>query len=615
MTFPLSYSSYSAQPLDERFDWFERLEWKDFAQPAQERNIRRFLQEVFDSEENNHLRLIALEWFSELALGNIIPSHAAMTFLMDVAAEEQYIQSAKLRYLFLLFGDDANVNSTLDSYLDNPDADVASEAFYRKGLIHLLYRTSQANQVVFLNELGMASELFSQAIDMAENRVDALFFLLATRCIKELLAYQSELYTDTFHQLTELLWQRQLWMEQPVSDLLEWNIYHSLKNIKSLAEHVDKQKEEWDDYQAEFAVLAKYFNDAVVIDGLSDRLKKTHQHFTSSVSERIIDHYYAINLSGCQKKIESVAAKTRTTNPILSSFLLELGVRLNAQQKKKNDEVDTSLLVKFLNSFTEATPENVINAIRQRTQAGEEETLAYANLALDYAARNRLVEKGHKTGSRPGQKVLEYIADEIIKAKLGYDKHALEIFLACLSDIISYAHRTDTLPKHFFPHLHDPSVTDERVFQDKMYEGLINNNSKAPYYNYEPIDRIAGGRVDLTYEEDGYIFPIEVKKDTQPVTWQAVTSNYLAQAQTYAGPQSEIGILVIFDISEKIGNAPKNPFRDRFELLHMPPLSPSISKHPSYVVAVIIYGNNVPPSALSTYSGLKKKKKKPGSGN
>jgi hypothetical protein len=600
LTFPLDYSWYSAQPLSEQVDWFDQLEWNNIAQLSQERNIRRFLEDVYENDASSYTRLKAIEWYSELALGRVIPTHAAMTFLLDATEQETYIQIAKLKYLFIIFGDEPEVYRELDRALDSTDAEIASEAYYRKGLVHLLYRANQVDEGTLFEQLNQAEYLFNQAANMLENRVDASFFNLVTQCLRELLAEQLEAYDATFQQMEAILWQRTLWSRKKVSDLFEWNVYHSLINIRSLATHTAREKY-WVDYKREFAILAKHFNDAVVVDSLSSKFQKTYKQFTSGVATLIINQYYTHNLSACQTKINAVAAETISSDPALSSFLLELTERIHNQQQKKNTKPDLGFAAKLNSIFPELTFKQIDYELEQRTAQGESIEIAAANLAIDYAAKANGNRTLFKTGYPTGDEVLDRLASDLKWRLQGYPKKQWEIFLTALADIVNYAYRAETLPKRFFSHLYDPTITAEAAFQDPLFTALT-SGQRAAYYRYEPADRIGGGRIDIVYQEQEVIVPIEVKKDSQIVTWESVQTNYLAQAQTYTLPYSQLGILVIFDISPKQGNAPKNDFRERFAILQLKPLARLSGNFPDFIVAAIIHGNNVSPSTYSNYS-------------
>jgi len=73
LTFPLDYALYSAQHPAEQVDWFDQLAWESIAQPTHEKSIRRFLEKVYETDESTYTKLKAVEWYSELTLGRVIP--------------------------------------------------------------------------------------------------------------------------------------------------------------------------------------------------------------------------------------------------------------------------------------------------------------------------------------------------------------------------------------------------------------------------------------------------------------------------------------------------------------------------------------------------------------
>lgn len=593
----LTYTQFSAQPLDARIDWFDELAWDSIAHPAEQQAIKRFLGAVYEQDPNQYVRQKALEWIGELALAGVLRSEFARDFLLDVASTEaRYISIGKLKYLFLLFGDDVAVYGELTAALHSDDAEVASEAYFRQGLVHLLYRTDQATEQQFFEEVAQASRCFQQAQAMVENRVDAEFFGLVARCLPALLGQRREQYGPLLTALHALLWQRQLWGWQPPTHLLEWHILHGLENLRLIGEQTANEAA-WANYHQEFTKLSKICNDIAVVDALSSSLQSSYQQFADGVANRVLRHYYVQNLSACRLKINAVLADVTDKNAALATFLRQLEGTL----EKKSVADTTDQVGQLISLFPQLEPARILREVAALREAGEDETQLLLSLTFGYLSETQVGSfVDYETGFPVADEVLQDIAQEL-QRRLALPPRERATFFRVLADVISYVYRAATQPKQFFSHLYDPSADQERTFQDHLFTALTSGN-RATYYRYEPADVIGSGRIDIVYSEDGVTFPIEIKKQDSKPDWALIQAHYLAQAQTYVHAYHQVGLLVVFDISPKKGGAPVNDFRELFAVLHLAPYYNLNNTRPDYLVVCLIPGNKVSPSAYTTYS-------------
>jgi hypothetical protein len=594
----LDYAQFSVRPVDGRIDWFDELTWDSMAVPAEQRTIKRFLSAVYEHDPNQYVRKKAVEWIGELALANVLRRDFARDFLLDVdVAQERYISICKLKYLFLLTGDDAEVYTELTSARQQPDAEVASEAYFRQGLVHLLYRTGQAAEKQFFEEVAHAERCFQQAQALAENRVDAQFFSLVANCLLAMLGQQREQYVPLLAALNTLLWQRQLWSWQPPAQLLEWHVLHGLETLRQLAEQTAAEAF-WTDYRQEFGKLNKLCNDIALVDSLSPALQQSYQQFADGVATRLIRHYYVQNLSACQVKISAVAAELDAEDAPLAAFLRELTLTL----EKKSPDPTFDQVAQLLSAFPHLGADRILRDVAALRAAGEDELQLVLTLTFRYLQeRPQGSFTDYQTGFLVGDEVLQSVAREINQALPAYPARSISTFLRLLADVISYAYRAATQPRRFFPHLYDPAVKKEETFQNHLFTTLT-AGPRATYYSYEPADKIGSGRIDIVYAENGLIFPLEVKKEDRKPDWPTIQTHYLAQAQTYVHAYHQLGLLVVFDISPKKAGAPVNDFRELFALLHLEPYYSLGGSRPDYLVVCLIPGNKVSPSDYSTYS-------------
>jgi len=594
----LDYAQFSICPVDARIDWFDDLAWDSIAVPAEQRAIKRFLSAVYEHDPNQYVRKKALEWIGELALAHVLRRDFARDFLLDVdITQERYIGICKLKYLFFLTGDDAEVYTELTNACQQPDAEVASEAYFRQGLVHLLYRTGQATESQFFEEVAHAEHCFQQAQALAENRVDAQFFSLVASCLLAMLGQQREQYAPLLTTLNTLLWQRQLWSWQPPAQLLEWHVLHGLETLRQLAEQTAAEAS-WTDYRQEFAKLSKRCNDIALVDSLSPVLQHSYQQFADGVATRLIRHYYVQNLSACQIKIAAVAAGLGEEDAALTAFLQELTLTL----EKKSVDPTINQVAQLLSAFPQLGTNRILQDVAALQAAGEDDLQVVLVLTFRYLQelpQGSFID--YETGYLVGDEVLQDLARVINQALPIYPSRSTSTFLRLLADVVSYAYRAATQPRRFFPHLYDPAVKKEEAFQNHLFTTLT-ASPRATYYSYEPADKIGSGRIDIVYTENGLVFPVEVKKEDSKPDWNTIQAHYLAQAQTYVHAYHQLGLLVVFDISPKKAGAPVNDFRELFALLHLKPYYSLEGSRPDYLVVCLIPGNKVSPSDYSTYS-------------
>ena len=337
------------------------------------------------------------------------------------------------------------------------------------------------------------------------------------------------------------------------------------------------------------------------MEGLSDNLKRTYRQFSGGLGKRILDRYYLKNLSASLAKVNALIAELDNHLLPIYTFLLDLRSVIERGVQKKS-QVESGILFKLVTAFPHLDPERIIQDIALLQSSNLPEMEIALRLFQAYRVESDNSSRiEYQTGYPKGDELLNNLARSLKHKLTNYDKREFGVFLSVLADVIHYAYEAETQPKQFFPLLYDATATKEAPFQEDIFKWL-KRGPRAVYYNYETSDLIGGGRIDIIYREQGFVFPIEIKRDYTPPTWEGISANYLAQAQTYTLPYSQLGILVIFEISEKKGHSPINDFQDRFEILHLSPLYPIAEKHPDFIIACIIPGNKTSPSGYTSYS-------------
>lgn len=596
----LSYDVFSQYSLPERIDWIDALTVEQIIDQYTPRTIKKFLSQLFERETNSYLRQRAIEYISELTLLDVIRYEYTKDFLLEEVQPtgNSFIDSIRLKYLFLLYGDDSECYQVYEEKSRQEDQELASEASYRAGLVHLLYRVNQVASSDIIVELLTAKRWFDTAQQQVENRVDARFFSLASDYLVALLSLQPDAADPLYEELTRLLWQRQIWGYAPTTELLEQRVFQSLSSLRLL---VQKTADElfWTDYKKELLFLSHHFNELLISTNLPARFINSLNAFTAHPVSTLLSQYYIHNLSACQVKIRAILADAEPSEQPLIDFLRNLLVRLEAYHEKKNDE-SISTVAALCAGFSWLDPAQIIYDVGELARKGTADVLIQAQLAMSYASQGRIDRVSFSSGYAVGDEVVELIRSRLKQYIPAYASGKLAIFTNVLTDLVRYAYQAETQPKRFFSYLYDSTITLEETFQNQLFIRLT-AGERATNYHYEESDVVGASRIDIVYREQNVVYPIEIKKTVKPPTWEDIKQNYVAQVQMYNRPYNQLGFLVIFDISSKKKGGPLNDLRSMVEVLHLTPYYSVKNSYMDYVVTILIPANKISPSDYTTY--------------
>ncbi|MEZ0542705.1 hypothetical protein [Fibrella arboris] len=596
----LSYDTFRQYPVADRIDWIDALSISQIKAQFDSRSIKRFFSQLFEQEQNDYLRQRAVEYISELTLVDVIRYDYTKDFLLEEAKPtgNSFIDITRLKYLFLLYGDDTECYQVFEQESHKQDTEIASEACYRAGLVHLLYRVNLTASSDPVAEIHQAKEWFDLAQKHSENRIDAQFFSQTSSYLLSLLSLQPSSAEDQYDKLGQLLWERQLWGHLPNIDLLEYRVFNSLSKLRAMV-HRTAQEYTWTDYKKEFLFLSTCFNELLIRDNISHRLYGPSSALAANSIDTILTRYYVHNLTACQVKINAILSGTDSADKSLTEFLTNLSVRLETYREKKKDDSLSTVAI-LCSGFSWIDPAQIVQDVNQLANEGLAEVLIQAQLAIRYVAQQGENRATTLTGYLIVDEIIRSVLNRLNQLIPSYPPKERAIFTTVLTDLIRYAYHAETQPKRFFPYLYDSTITLESVFQDGLFVRLT-AGEHAANYQYEVSDIIGGSRVDIVYEDQQVVFPIEVKKTDKFLDWDSVSQNYVAQVQMYIRPYHKLGFLIIYDISSKQQTSPLNDIRSLVQILHLSPLYPIKEKHPDYVIAIIIPANKISPSGYTTY--------------
>lgn len=506
--------------------------------------------------------------------------------------------ATRLKYLFLLFGDDEDVYQEITKEGANPDLDIAAEACLRQGLIHLLYRSSSQDDMVLIRELDEAGKLFTKASNLVENRIDAQFFGYVTQYLTALLATNFLAAENAFSALSATLWQRQVWGWLPEAELIEGTIFRALTNLRIIIEHtVAEQK--WYDVKKELTFLCKRVNDLIALDSLTPQFTPAYQQFAGGAVDTLLNRYYEQNLSASILRIDSMQGELSEEESDLSDFLTNLRERLQRQQQKKKDSLVEPIAELHL-LFPHIGLDELTSDFQKLVDEGINPDKAIIRLTHRLIIDHRASQTDFLTGYSIGDQVLHQLASRLYQLIPDYAPRRMSAFLEILADIVRYAYQSIVEDRASFSILYDSKVTDERSFHSHLLMRL-KAGGRATYYVSEDSNAIGGGRIDIVYRNGDLVYPIEIKKTLTKPTWETIQDDYLGQAQTYVHPYNQLGLLITFDLSPKEDEGPVNNFKDLFQILHMQSYYSISERNPDFIVAVLIPGNKISPSQYTRY--------------
>ncbi len=258
---------------------------------------------------------------------------------------------------------------------------------------------------------------------------------------------------------------------------------------------------------------------------------------------------------------------------------------------------DYELFTKFHSAF----PETNAGYLKERLDGIKpDNTAQIVDLFVQITSeqvRNRGVQIS--TGIPTGDEILTCLVDEVKKLLPNYIEGKFIEAMFILRDVINYIINASRGSKDQFGFLFKPDAI-EKELQDSMMVYLRASDRSSKYIP-EVKDFADGGRVDIVYKSDRLELPIELKRSLDALSWEKITTNYIAQAQTYANTRDQLSIFLTLDLSPQSVEKPELNVKDLFRILTLKGRQDVPSNYPNYVIAFILPGNKILPSGRSKY--------------
>jgi hypothetical protein len=560
-----------------------------------------FLENVFKTSSDAFLKERALYYLSGLILTKYTTNpYKAVALLLDIKPTDEdflIIQSIKFLFLFYSMGQYAHIRSTIEGYQNHHSAEVTSEANFRLGLMELESITPVLSAIDLLHALNNAEKFFRAATFEVENRIDADFFLCFISLQSAILKNDHEAFETAYNEMLSIVSEKQLY-SLDVGDIeLEFSIYKLIEELK-ISYETARRSNIWHYPITELATLSDSFFQLERCTMIDSFYQDFHSHTKMGVVRNCLNAVYQSGLKDKTVLINSINTSVATS---ISNDFLSYVIKL-LESKGTSTPNDTQLTLALREIIT--NPQDVEETL---TKLGDNrDASAVLSILADYLKRSQAGVAYFATGYIVGDDVLNSLKKNISTLLPNLNVEKKKIFFDVLAHVIRYAYHSNygyDKSKHLFLFSKTAggfgSDAEESHLQDSLFESL-KHTSMAQYFEYEKGKVASGGRVDVIFQCDKMRIPIEVKKTDESPTVSKIEEYYIAQAQTYASVYEQLGIFLLLDLSDK-EKKPILGFRDWFNLHHLEPATNLPIKHPDYVISVVIPGNKLLPSMMSTY--------------
>ncbi|PWS32260.1 hypothetical protein [Pedobacter paludis] len=592
MNIPKQYQDFDNLSEAEKSDFLDSFFDEGYFQNYTPPVLKILLQSIIVQETNAYIRQCALEICSSLVLISKLSRQTLLGILLEDIEDDAdpFVQISRLRLLFLHYDASANADQVFEQLSRHLNADVSSEALYRKGLLAFL-AIPQNGSSGLIADLQSCHSLFSESSSIVENRVDAAYFAATCDFILGLISGKQEEYQNLLAECLVLLWRLEIF-----SNGENLSLSQHLGQVLSLSVDIIKKLDEeskWWNYDAELKEVFALHQDLINVQVNGSLIDQTILQQFKQVTSSVISPLYSSNLIASSGRLGVLIEKE--VDPEYQRFLKEIQDSLNQNIHKKKDNVQ---IIAFLARRYKNIPLQQIEA--DISLISDDDPLALAGLISAYAAKDATYSM---TGFPQGDEVFAMLRKAIENFIPQYPVEKLNSFSIVLSNVIAYVVRSMQEKKEFFPELYNPKLATgktEHIFQESLFRNLRQSGAGFRYL-YE-ANQSGAGRVDVTYNDNGLVFPVEVKKTKTKPTWQDIQADYLAQAQTYTNSYDQLGIFMVFELSDKTGNnTPINDIRELFQFQHLKTHYSLGGNYPDGIVSIIVPANKVSPSSMSTY--------------
>ena len=549
-----------------------------------------------DRSESSYNRKKSFEIIAQLTFLNRIGIEGTIDKLLDIDPTDDLfivVQAIKFSYHFYGRQEDGILEwLTTLSLHSNPE--IRSESFYALGRIYFLLAISQANMADFSSQLILSKEYFVKSHKEVENRIDAALFLTLCSFFLQVIAPERKNLGSLYEAVNTNL---RLYVLNSLNTT-RLPIYINLVDCTSYIYNIaTSQPDNWLDFRKEF-------NEFSIEMRKIDALGICNDFIVGSTSERHIGPINEHLLSNILiKKFQLEIKKLRTlyNDPSTNEQQKELINRIvqlidqDFAYKKKDVFIDPEILAKIHSAFPyipiEKIKSDLINLENDNLSAITDLYVYYSN------ASGKIRNEVFTTGYSQGDEIIDLISKEINELLPAYPLEKYSEFGCVLRDVVNYFINCVRGDKGRFGFLFKPNALEVELQQSMLTH--LEAGPRASLYLSEVKEFADGGRVDIVYNSNKIQLPIELKRDFEALTWEAITNKYIGQVQSYSYSRDQISFFLLLDLSPQNSNRPESDIRNLFKVITLQPRQISGSKFSNYVIAFIVPGNKITPSERS----------------
>lgn len=593
----IEYKCFSEKSMYEKILLIEDFFQDESYKINSSRKLIRFFEDILFNETDTYLKKISLETMCKLGIqGNIrISSIVDALFDMDTN-EDTFILIQIIKYLYLYKEkDEKNIINKLRFFSQSDDLEVASEAYFRLGLIYLIDSNDDINENEFIKNISNANNYFKYSVNMIENRTDAKYYLYITEFIKGLFSEDKNLITKSFNEIQETIWSLKLNLYE---EELEYKIYITLIKIKKIYETLNDY-ERWIDFYKEFQKLSIYnyeLSNIGIVEG--KHYEKYLESFKKVIEERFLKFLYQKKLVGTEEKVKRLINDYGDSDEILKIFL----EKISDLDIKKKDLIRCEEDLGAKLAIIELVPKE----FRCESIIKELDSINTNDICqvVKFLSKYRTKEKECITGFGQGEEIFKKLSAKFNDILPNYDKQNKGLFLIVLELIIRYMFVLSREGKKYLFLFSEKEggkggQVKEKELQESIYEFFLYSNY-AYMFKEERPDFADGGRIDIEFNNKSFKIPIELKKTNIQITKDRIKKDYLNQVSSYVYSYNNLGIFILLDLNpkDKVGN---NNLSDLIYFEKLDALHDMGENNNNYALVVIITGNKVTPTKKSNY--------------
>ncbi len=567
---------------------------------AEEKTLSEILQLAISSK-NDYIKRAAFKILCDLSLAGKINHFNALAELHTLLDSNiPTLQAIAVKYLpYFPIARTTDTIEKLKELSDNPNGDVASQAYFCLGLFQLTESTSLSNIAGAIICLENAESHFTAASISVENRTDSDFYLAIIAWLKSALSNNSALVKEGFQKIEEALITRNLYEFDDQNLELDFLVFHLVKQLR-ITFSISNTADRWLEIKNEVKALLDAFDNLRKVKESTTSSRFITERLFSNLFETIEEGIYQIHLTSSKPRLKALQEHTSETE--IAQYLHFLLPKLPEDQQDRQDNPELLALL----SEIEGSEKGLALYQSIANKSGSTELLQnLGNLTRKYKSQSL----PYKTGTIKGQEIYNELRERIEEKLSDYPEEKLEAYFKVVTEVIRYARTTfvDSDRKRF-PFLYTKSSNFqlgkgqqaiEQDLQDSMLHFFEYSTIKDGL-DHEKARFVDGGRVDILYKKELITISIELKKSLNRPSDNDLEENYISQAQTYTAGYDQLGIFVLLELSDK-GTEPPPNFKDWFKIHHLSPSTNLELNYPDYVISVVIPGNRTSPSAKSIY--------------